>query len=91
MLDLQDENGFWEGRPGFATMDAVYLLSHLAKAIQWRERDVPTVMGGAVTVSPGLIFTSTIYLNRSTINPLRRSPTGNLPQDHATGLFWSIE
>lgn len=39
MLGLQDEDGFWHGKPGFSTMDAVYLLSHLAKKIGWRERD----------------------------------------------------
>ena len=37
ILDLQDEDGFWHGRPGFSTMDAVYLLSQLPKAIRWRE------------------------------------------------------
>ena len=31
MLNLQKESGFWEDRPAFATMDAVYLLSDLVK------------------------------------------------------------
>ena len=36
MLNLQKENEFWEERLGFATMDAVYLLSDLAEKIGWR-------------------------------------------------------
>ena len=36
MLNLQKEDGFWEERLGFATMDAVYLLSDLAENIGWR-------------------------------------------------------
>ncbi len=39
MLNLQEENGFWHGSPNFSTMDAVYLLSRLPKAIGWREAD----------------------------------------------------
>ena len=39
MLVLQDADGFWHGKPGFSTMDAVYLLSHLVKKIGWREKD----------------------------------------------------
>ena len=39
MLTLQEENGFWHGRPNFSTMDAVYLLSRLPKATGWRETE----------------------------------------------------
>jgi len=44
MLDLQGADGFWHGRPGFSTMDAVYLLSKLSAATQWREADVQTAL-----------------------------------------------
>ncbi|MCZ6634936.1 MAG: hypothetical protein O7G87_16165 [bacterium] len=44
MLDLQAEDGFWHGRPAYSTMDAVYLLSRLAKAIQWREAEANSAL-----------------------------------------------
>ena len=44
MLDLQGSDGFWHGRPAFATMDAVYLLSALTKSIGWREVDVDVAL-----------------------------------------------
>jgi len=43
-LSLQGEDGFWLGRPAFATMDAVYLLSRFAKAIEWREADTRSAL-----------------------------------------------
>lgn len=44
MLDLQGIDGFWHGRPAFATMDAVYLLSVFPREIGWREPDVDTAL-----------------------------------------------
>ena len=44
MLHLQEENGFWHGRPNFSTMDAVYLLSRLPKAAGWRETDATAAL-----------------------------------------------
>lgn len=48
ILDLQGEDGFWDGRPGFSTMDAVYLLSRLAKEIGWREGDAKVALNRVV-------------------------------------------
>jgi len=44
VLDLQGEDGFWYGRPAYATMDAVYLLSLLAKKIPWRKADADSAL-----------------------------------------------
>lgn len=44
MLDLQGDDGFWHGRPGFSTMDAVFLLARLAPMIGWRESDANAAM-----------------------------------------------
>jgi hypothetical protein len=44
MLDLQGGDGFWHGGPNFSTMDAVYLLSRLVKAIGWREGDAEAAL-----------------------------------------------
>ena len=44
MLDLQGADGFWHDRPAYATMDAVYLLSRLPRAIQWREAEADAAL-----------------------------------------------
>tara|TARA_Y100000588_G_scaffold79297_1_gene82880 strand:- start:552 stop:1547 length:996 start_codon:yes stop_codon:yes gene_type:complete len=44
MLDLQGADGFWHGRPGFSTMDAVFLLVRLPGKIGWREDDAEVAL-----------------------------------------------
>jgi len=39
MLTLQNPNGFWEKRPNFHTMDAVYILLRLPVVLNYRRRD----------------------------------------------------
>ena len=44
MLDLQDDNGLWHGGKGFSTMDAVFLLSRLPEAADWRTEDADVAL-----------------------------------------------
>ena len=50
ILDLQGDDGFWHGRPGFSTMDAVFLLARLPRKIGWRESDAQEVLGRVLDV-----------------------------------------
>ena len=52
MLDLQEDNGFWHRPTGYSTMDAIYLLSRLPRAVYWREADADTALH---RVTDGLI------------------------------------